>query len=356
MRKSVVTLVAAIALAALAPAIASASPYIQAHRGGPLKTVHGELRPAFPENSLPAFRHAAKLGFVLEMDTRRTADGRVVIMHDASLKRTTNCTGLVSERTLAEIRSDCEIDIVGTDEISRHLGKRDDRRAEVPTMVQALRVAKRAGVGVNLEVNNYPTDPDYDPSTGFALAVAQGVEDSGFPPSDLILQSFLPGNLTPFQGDSYFDDSKTSFLSFQNVNGVAASIASSSGLRLHLAAVAGQRGADLRRSRARPAGRPVHLRREGRREGGDAGRRRCPDRQRPGDGTEGRQVGRAEGRIRCRGRHRRRRVRPLGPRIAPSRSSICSPTTAARGCSPSSTSRISPTSSATTRSAARSSA
>ena len=229
MRKSVVTLVAAIALAALAPAIASASPYIQAHRGGPLKTVHGELRPAFPENSLPAFRHAAKLGFVLEMDTRRTADGRVVIMHDASLKRTTNCTGLVSERTLAEIRSDCEIDIVGTDEISRHLGKRDDRRAEVPTMVQALRVAKRAGVGVNLEVNNYPTDPDYDPSTGFALAVAQGVEDSGFPPSDLILQSFLPGNLTPFQGDSYFDDSKTSFLSFQNVNGAAASIASNSG-------------------------------------------------------------------------------------------------------------------------------
>ena len=228
MRKSVVTLVAAIALAALAPAIASASPYIQAHRGGPLKTVHGELRPAFPENSLPAFRHAAKLGFVLEMDTRRTADGRVVIMHDASLKRTTNCTGLVSERTLAEIRSDCEIDIVGTDEISRHLGKRDDRRAEVPTMVQALRVAKRAGVGVNLEVNNYPTDPDYDPSTGFALAVAQGVEDSGFPPSDLILQSFLPGNLTPFQGDSYFDDSKTSFLSFQKHNSVAASIASKS--------------------------------------------------------------------------------------------------------------------------------
>ena len=227
MRKSVVILVAAIALAALAPAIASASPYIQAHRGGPLKTVHGELRPAFPENSLPAFRHAAKLGFVLEMDTRRTADGRVVIMHDASLKRTTNCTGLVSERTLAEIRSDCEIDILGTDEISRHLGRRDVRRAEVPTMVQALRVAKRAGVGVNLEVNNYPTDPDYDPSTDFALAVAQGVKDSGFPPSDLILQSFLPNNLTPFQGDAYFDDSKASFLSFQSTNSVAASIARS---------------------------------------------------------------------------------------------------------------------------------
>ena len=104
--------------------MASASPYIHAHRGGPLKTVDGELRPAYPENSLPAFRHAAKLGFVLEMDTRMTSDGRAVIMHDASLKRTTNCTGLVSERTLAEIRSDCEIDILGTDEISRHLGSR----------------------------------------------------------------------------------------------------------------------------------------------------------------------------------------------------------------------------------------
>ena len=213
-------------------AVASASPFVHAHRGGPLTTAHGELRPAHPENSLPAFRHAAKAGFVLEMDTRVTADGRAVIMHDASLKRTTNCTGLVSERTLAEIRSDCEIDILGTDELSRHLGRRDDRRAKVPTVIQALELAARKGVGVNLEINNYPTDPDFDPGSPpqFAIRVAAQVKQSGFPPDDLILQSFLPGNLKAFQDDPYFDDSETSFLTFRNVNGIAAAVADSSGI------------------------------------------------------------------------------------------------------------------------------
>ena len=167
---------AAIALALAWSAVAAASPYIHAHRGGPLKTVRGELRPAYPEESLPAYRHAAKAGFVLEMDTRVTADGRAVLMHDASLKRTTNCTGLVSARTYAEIREQCRIDILGTDEISRHLGKRDQRRAKVPTLVQTLELAARKGVGANVEINNYP-GPDFDPGSPpqFALRVAQQI-------------------------------------------------------------------------------------------------------------------------------------------------------------------------------------
>ncbi len=233
MRKSVVfALASLVSLSGMSTAPANASPYIHAHRGGPLETVGGELRPAYPENSLPAFRHSAKAGFVLEMDTRLTSDGRAVVMHDASLKRTTNCTGLVSERTLAEIRGECEIDILGTDDVSRHLGKLDDRRARIPTTIQALELAKRHGVDVNLETNNYPTDPDYDPSSpsGFALKVAQQVKDSGYPPGDLILQSFLPGNLTPFLDDRYFDDSSASLLTFQNVNSIAADIAAGSGM------------------------------------------------------------------------------------------------------------------------------
>ena len=229
MRKFVATSVVACLLSLGVVAAADASPYVHAHRGGPLKTVGGELRPAYPENSLPAFRHAAKLGFVLEMDTRLTSDGRAVVMHDASLKRTTNCTGLVSERSLAEIRSDCEIDILGTDEISRHLGSGDERRAKVPTMIQALDLAKRQGVEVNLEVNNYPTDPDYDSSGDFPDAIGAQVKQSGFPPSDLTLQSFLPPNLTPFLGDPYFDHTGTAYLSFQSTNGVAAAIADGSG-------------------------------------------------------------------------------------------------------------------------------
>lgn len=220
------TVVAGLALALAV--VASASPYIHAHRGGPLKTVRGELRPAYPENSLPAFRHAADLGFVLEMDAMVTADGRAVVMHDASLKRTTTCTGLVAERTLAEIREQCEIDVLGTDEISRHLGRRDDRRAKVPTLVQALELAHRKGVGANVEIKNYP-GPGFDPSPQFALRVAQEIKRSGFPPDDLILQSFLPGNVAPFGDDPYFDSSETSFLSLASVNGVAVQIAAANG-------------------------------------------------------------------------------------------------------------------------------
>ena len=56
-----------------APALAS--PYIQAHRGGSLHTVGGKQVPRFPENTMPAFRHAAHRGFTLELDIKLTKDG-----------------------------------------------------------------------------------------------------------------------------------------------------------------------------------------------------------------------------------------------------------------------------------------
>ena len=67
-----------------------------AHRGG------AALR---PENTLEAFAHAAALGAdVLEMDVRATADGAIVVIHDATLERTTDGRGPVSSLTLAELR------------------------------------------------------------------------------------------------------------------------------------------------------------------------------------------------------------------------------------------------------------
>lgn len=58
------------------------------------------------ENSLPAMRHAIEMGVdVVEIDIRRTADGRLVLMHDATIDRTTNGSGKVSELTLDSIRN-----------------------------------------------------------------------------------------------------------------------------------------------------------------------------------------------------------------------------------------------------------
>lgn len=57
-----------------------------------------------PENTVTSVRRAAGLGARwVEIDVRLTADGRLVLMHDASLERTTNGAGLVAEATLAEI-------------------------------------------------------------------------------------------------------------------------------------------------------------------------------------------------------------------------------------------------------------
>jgi glycerophosphoryl diester phosphodiesterase len=67
-----------------------------AHRGG------AALR---PENTLAAFQHAAQLGAdVLEMDLRVSADGAIVVMHDATVERTTDGAGAVATLSLAELK------------------------------------------------------------------------------------------------------------------------------------------------------------------------------------------------------------------------------------------------------------
>lgn len=57
------------------------------------------------ENSLPAVQHAIEMGVdVVEIDIRRTADGRLVLMHDATIDRTTNGRGEVASLTFDSIR------------------------------------------------------------------------------------------------------------------------------------------------------------------------------------------------------------------------------------------------------------
>ena len=67
-----------------------------AHRGG------GGL---YPENTLEAFEYSAKMGVdVLELDVHATADGTLVVLHDATIDRTTDGNGRVSEMTLDAVK------------------------------------------------------------------------------------------------------------------------------------------------------------------------------------------------------------------------------------------------------------
>lgn len=59
-----------------------------------------------PENTLPAYVLAAKKGFkYVETDVAFTSDGYAVLLHDASINRTSNGTGNISSLTLAQARS-----------------------------------------------------------------------------------------------------------------------------------------------------------------------------------------------------------------------------------------------------------
>lgn len=73
------------------------APLLMAHRGG------AGLR---PENTMAAFRCAVDDwdADVLEMDVRLTADGRVAVIHDETVDRTTDGTGAVHEMSWSELR------------------------------------------------------------------------------------------------------------------------------------------------------------------------------------------------------------------------------------------------------------
>jgi len=66
---------------------------------------HRGARAYAPENTVPSFEKGIKCkANMIEFDIRLTKDGHIVVMHDATVNRTTNGTGLVSQLTLKQIK------------------------------------------------------------------------------------------------------------------------------------------------------------------------------------------------------------------------------------------------------------
>ncbi|MGH7786471.1 MAG: glycerophosphodiester phosphodiesterase [Candidatus Binatia bacterium] len=111
-----------------------------AHRGV------GMNRPqsALAENSLAAFRLAMAQGADgIELDVEITADGRLVVMHDDRLDRTTTCSGCVSAYPFAALR-DCRL-VNYAREVS----------AEPPPTLAEVYAALPADALVNVELKVY---------------------------------------------------------------------------------------------------------------------------------------------------------------------------------------------------------
>jgi len=71
-----------------------------------LRIGHRGARAYEPENTIRSFRKALEIGVdAVELDVRKTKDNKLVVIHDADVKRTTDGKGLVSELTLTEIKA-----------------------------------------------------------------------------------------------------------------------------------------------------------------------------------------------------------------------------------------------------------
>lgn len=68
---------------------------VYAHRGYSAK---------YPENTLRAFEAALPHVDGIELDVQRTKDGRLVVIHDETVDRTTDGSGYVKDMTLKQIR------------------------------------------------------------------------------------------------------------------------------------------------------------------------------------------------------------------------------------------------------------
>ena len=120
-------------VAGAGPARAAAPVLFAAHRGGSL---------LWPENSLLAFGKAVSLGAdFLEFDVHLSKDGEAVVIHDATLERTTTGRGPVREGTLSELKGVRLRDSAGT-----------VTEETVPTLEEVVRLAASGKRQVLLEI------------------------------------------------------------------------------------------------------------------------------------------------------------------------------------------------------------
>lgn len=106
---------------------------IAAHRGDHI---------LYPEASLAAIRGAAALGAdLVELDTRITKDGVVVLMHDSSVDRTTDGTGEVQDLSYEEVQA---LSLKGANPANSETQK-------VPSFEQALALASELGLMVYVD-------------------------------------------------------------------------------------------------------------------------------------------------------------------------------------------------------------
>lgn len=156
------------------PTGASGTPHVIAHRG---------FSGVAPENTLAAFRRAVAIGAeMFELDVLLSRDGHVVVIHDDTLDRTTNGSGRVADRTLAELSA--------LDAGSWFAPEFTDER--IPTLEQALGLAK-GQILVNVEIK---TEAVTDDAAGGIVEKTLALIDKLEMKDSVVISSFDPRALS----------------------------------------------------------------------------------------------------------------------------------------------------------------
>jgi glycerophosphoryl diester phosphodiesterase len=113
-----------------------------------------------PENTIPALEQAIELGAdYVEIDVRLTADGEVVLMHDASTARTTDGDLLVADSTYEELQ---QLD-AGSWFSEEYTGTR------IPTLQEAINVCK-GNVLMNIEIKSVDNSGELEEKVAALIA------------------------------------------------------------------------------------------------------------------------------------------------------------------------------------------
>jgi glycerophosphoryl diester phosphodiesterase len=158
---------------------------VSAHRGGSAYA---------PEDTMYAYRNAVRIGAdQMETDSWLTADGVLVLIHDQTLDRTTNCTGDVTSYTFKKLEK-CDAGwwwtpgqstttpVMNAPHPLRGLGIKVPAAKELFDFIRSLGARDRHTINIEIK------DPDFLKPTQALVAL---IESSGLK-SRTIVQSFYP--------------------------------------------------------------------------------------------------------------------------------------------------------------------
>ena len=158
--------------------------YVAAHRG---------WKDKYPENTMESFRAAEALGVdQLEIDVRVTKDNELVIIHDHTIDRTTNGTGLVCEKTLEELKA---LDA------GSYQGE-EFKGCQIPTFIEFMDFVKdHETLTLDVELKEWPTEGHEAIAYDVCDRVLKIIDDYGY--TDRVVINTWSGKLHEYINGKY---------------------------------------------------------------------------------------------------------------------------------------------------------